>query len=58
MDSRDFYVHRRLFGAGKVIIENLRGLEPLRGKMANICALPLKYENADGAPARVLAFAD
>ncbi len=58
MDSRDFYVHKRLFGAGMVIIENLRGLEALRGKCVEICALPLKYDNADGAPARVVAFAE
>ena len=58
MDSRDYYVHRRLFSAGKVIIENLCNLEVLRGKYADICALPLKYENADGAPVRVAAFAD
>lgn len=56
MDTADFPAHMRLFGAGMVIIENLRGLSPLRGKYADICALPLKYINADGAPVRVAAF--
>ena len=55
MDSRDYYVHRRLFAAGKVIIENLCNLAELRGKYVDLTALPLKYENADGAPARVIA---
>ena len=58
MDSRDYYVHRRLFAAGKLIIENLCNLEVLRGKYVDICALPIKYENADGAPVRVVAFTD
>lgn len=55
MDTRDFPVHMRFFRAGMVIIENLRGLAPLRGGYAEIYALPLKYENADGAPVRVIA---
>jgi len=55
MNSIDFPVHMRFFCKGMVIIENLRGLEPLRGKTVDICALPLKYENADGAPVRVVA---
>lgn len=55
MDTVDFPVHMRLFGAGMVIIENLRGLEMLRGRYVDLYALPLKYKNADGAPVRVIA---
>ena len=55
MDTVDFPVHMRFFRSGMVIIENLRNLAGLRGKYVELCALPLKYENADGAPARVVA---
>lgn len=55
MDTTQFPVHMRFFRAGMVIIENLRGLEPLRGGAVELYALPLKYENADGAPVRVIA---
>lgn len=55
MDTTTFPVHMRFFKKGMVIIENLRGLEALRGKTVSLWALPLKYENADGAPVRVVA---
>ena len=37
------------------IIENLKDVSLLRSKRFTVCALPLKVENADGAPARVVA---
>lgn len=55
MDTVDFPVHMRFFRRGMVIIENLCNLAGLRGKYVELCALPLKYENADGAPVRVIA---
>lgn len=55
MDTVEFPVHMRFFKKGMVIIENLRGLDKLRGRTVELCALPMKYENADGAPVRVLA---
>lgn len=55
MDTPDFPVHMRLFRAGMVIMENLCGLAPLRGETVELTALPFKYENADGAPVRVVA---
>lgn len=58
MDTVTFPVHMRFFRRGMVIIENLRGLEKLRGKYADIYALPLKYDKADGAPVRVVAIAE
>lgn len=48
-------VHMIFFRAGMVIIENLRGLAPLRGKYVTLTALPFKFENSDGAPVRVIA---
>lgn len=51
-------VHMALFGADMVIIENLAGLIPIRGKTVNLTALPFKFENSDGAPVRVIAMTE
>ena len=49
-------LHRRLLSGNEiVIIENLTGLEKVGTGMFTLCALPLKYENADGAPVRAVA---
>lgn len=57
VDLGDGAIHRILFTSGLVIVENLTGLEPLVtfGRRFVFCALPLKYENADGAPVRAVA---
>jgi arylformamidase len=47
--------HMALFGAGLILIENLRGLEPLVGKRFVFSCLPLAYEHADGSPVRAVA---
>lgn len=48
----DFPVHHLLLGAGIILVENLdlRGITP--GRYDMVCA-PLKWADADGAPARV-----
>lgn len=51
-------MHRIVLGAGLVIVENLTNLEGLIGRAFRFAALPLKYENADGAPVRAVAFVD
>ncbi len=56
IESRDFVNHHLLLSKGKLIIENLAGLTELPVNRFTLVAAPLKYENADGAPARVLAF--
>lgn len=56
MDTVTFPVHMTLFRAGMVIVENLCDLVPLRGKTLRLCALPMKYERADGAPTRAVAW--
>ncbi len=38
-----------------VIIENLTNLDKLGGELVSFFALPLKFENADGAPIRAVA---
>ena len=55
MDDAEYTNHFLVFRAGRVIIENLCGLVPLRGKLVRFAALPLKYENSDGAPVRAIA---
>ncbi len=56
VESTDFVTHHLLLSQGKLIIENLAGLTELPANRFTLVAAPLKYENADGAPARVLAF--
>lgn len=49
-------LHRRLFSQTEiVIIENLANLGEIGNELFTFCALPLKYENADGAPVRAIA---
>ena len=55
MDTVTFPVHMRFFHKNMVIIENLRNMKSLRGRTVDMYALPLKYQNADGAPVRVIA---
>lgn len=47
-------VHRTLLGADLLIIENLKGLHALPERCW-FCALPLHFQNADGAPTRAIA---
>ncbi len=48
--------HRKLFAACDIInIENLCNLHLCPGGLFDFVCLPLKYENADGAPARAVA---
>ena len=55
-DHSDFKVHKKILGAGIIIIEDLYGLDQLQeGKKYLITAAPLKIENGSGAPARVFA---
>lgn len=56
--NTDSPVHMTLFRAGMVIIENLCGLIPIRGKTVQLTALPFKFENSDGAPVRVIVMTE
>ncbi|MEA4823441.1 MAG: cyclase family protein [Clostridiaceae bacterium] len=47
--------HRIVLGANMVIVENLRGLAECPDRFI-FCAMPLLYENADGAPVRASAW--
>lgn len=49
-------IHRKLFGVTDiVVIENLTNLGQIGKELFTFCALPLKYENSDGAPTRAIA---
>lgn len=47
--------HMVLFNAGMVIVENLKNLTEIAGKLVTFAALPLKYACSDGAPVRAIA---
>ena len=49
--------HKMLLGAKEIInIENLSHLDECGSELFDFACLPLKYENADGAPARAIAW--
>ena len=43
-----------LLGGGLVILENLTNLAAVGCGLFKLCALPLHYEDADGAPVRAV----
>lgn len=53
--STDFPVHRILFEAGKLAIENIANLDKLPNVGATLYAVPMLIENGTGAPARIFA---
>ena len=49
-------IHKQLFKESEiVVIENLKNLDLVGGGLFTLCALPMKYYNADGAPIRAIA---
>lgn len=55
IEESEFANHGILFGACLFIIENLKNLENIIGKDLLLTCLPINFENADGAPVRVVA---
>lgn len=53
--GNDFPVHNILLGAGKLLIENLTNLVNLGQNKFRFICLPLKTQQADGAPVRAVA---
>ncbi|EKQ56106.1 MULTISPECIES: cyclase family protein [unclassified Clostridium] len=52
-------IHKQLFHKTDiVVIENLTRLGVVGSDLFTFCALPLKYENSDGAPIRAIAILD
>ena len=56
IDSLEQPNHRTFLSRGMLILENLTGLIPLRGRCLFLTASPLKFRDAEGAPARVFAW--
>lgn len=49
-------IHKRLMAdTDIVIIENLTGLGQIGNELFTFCALPIKFDNSDGAPVRAVA---
>ena len=56
-EARELPAHKVLLGTNQmVIIENLCRLKELGSGLSDLIALPLKYEYADGAPVRAMAY--
>ncbi len=54
--AADLPLHKRLLTTNKtVIIENLNNLDKAPEGLFTFCALPLRYEKADGSPIRAVA---
>jgi kynurenine formamidase len=51
-------IHRILFGAGLVIVENLANLEAVDAPSFTFACLPLKLPDCDGSPVRAVAILD
>lgn len=58
IDSPDLAKHQRILGNNILIFENLTNLDLIDSNLFVFCALPLKFENSDGAPIRALAMVD
>ena len=55
LSSKEFPAHHVILGGGLVIVENLCLKKVVGRKDIMFFALPLKFENADGAPVRAIA---
>lgn len=55
IENGNLTLHRKLLENNMVIIENLAHLSNVGNDIFTLVALPLKYENADGAPIRAIA---
>ncbi|MBI4910721.1 MAG: cyclase family protein [Acidobacteria bacterium] len=53
--SKDFIVHRVLYGAGLYGLENVANLEKVPVTGATLIALPMKIKGGTGGPARIVA---
>lgn len=55
IDSAQYPAHLSILGRELLIIENLANIDLLAGRAFHLFCLPIRTENADAAPARVLA---
>ncbi|MBK1813817.1 cyclase family protein [Clostridium sp. YIM B02505] len=56
ISDENLILHKKLFAETEIVVmENLTNLKKVGSGLFTLCALPLKYENADGAPIRAIA---
>jgi kynurenine formamidase len=56
ISDENLTIHKKLFAETDiVVIENLTCLDQVGDKLFKFCALPIKFENSDGAPIRAIA---
>lgn len=58
ISEEELPMHHKILKNNLVIIENLCNLDSVGDKLFTFCALPLKYENSDGASVRAIAMLD
>ena len=58
ISEEELPMHHRILKNNLVIIENLCNLDSVGDQLFTLCALPLKYENSDGASVRAIAILD
>lgn len=58
IDSTNYSNHLKILGNDILIFENLTNLNQINNDTFIFCALPLKFENSDGAPIRAIAMLD
>jgi kynurenine formamidase len=57
-DNEPFEIHKMFLGKEILIVENLVNLEKLLGRRFGCYILPLKIQDSDGAPCRVIAIVE
>ena len=56
IEDENLTFHKKLLSKQDfIILENLRGLDRCGSGLFTLCALPMPYDHADGAPARIIA---
>lgn len=58
IDASILYKHHKILKNNILILENLTNLDLITSNTFILCALPLKFENSDGAPVRAIAMLD
>lgn len=58
IDSSTLPKHHKILSNNILVFENLTNLDKIESNLFILCALPLKFENADGAPIRAIAMLD
>jgi len=59
ISDENLTIHKKLFyKTDMIIMENLTNLQKVGSKLFTLCALPVKFDNSDGAPIRAVAIMD